>query len=337
MAVDAQCRSSAGNEASARRSGDSRRPRTPDIAGPDAIESAQASYFQLPARAVLSRSRGRSHSMATICGPVSTLDRPRTSHPDSRDSGGWTFSTAISGRRQEPDAAHRATRVGQPPAHAQPPSRQRGLGWCVVTLHATAIRRTFVDDQHDAASRVFWSRRRSVASADVSSLLTSTTRSVEGASCQARMSIEPWSPKRAYDTSTRTSHRSARSLDAQVSESDAWRSSRSRSSSPPRQWTSTTTVASRAASTRRRRSNETSAERPRSISETVDRPTPASLARSARRQPRRRRKARTVAPMRSDRTPILCADPLHRGSAGGPPALTRSGRAGVSSRLAAVI
>lgn len=186
MAVDAQCRSSAGNEASARRSGDSRRPRTPDIAGPDAIESAQASYLQLPARAVLSRSASKSH----------------------RAKGGCRSSRA---------------------------------------------------------------------------------------------------PRNARTTLPRGHPIAAPGASTHIPESDAWRSSRSRSSSPPRQWTSTTTVASRAASTCRRRSNETSAVRPRSISETVDRPTPASLARSACRQPRRRRKARTVAPMRSDRTPTLCA------------------------------
>ena len=55
--------------------------------------------------------------------------------------------------------------------------------------------------------RTFASCRRRSSSADVISVLTSTTRSTRRPGCQASTSIEPRSPNSEYVTSVRTSHR----------------------------------------------------------------------------------------------------------------------------------
>lgn len=216
-------------------------------------------------------------------------------HSDARHGRRSSLSTAVSGRRQEPDAPYRAMRVGHPPPHRRSPGRQSGFEQCLVALHSTAIRGTLLDGQHDADSGRVPAESFSSHERRQSRLLVQSSKcrfrrcelgldfdnEKRGARMVPGKDVDGATPpNRAYDTSTRTSQPSARSLPAQVPERDACRSSRSRSSSPPRQWTSTTTIASRAPRTRRSRSREMVPMRPRSMSETVDCPTPAWPARS---------------------------------------------------------
>ena len=214
---------------------------------------------------------GRNHS------PDNAPDGPRSHAPIDRPRAGkalrYVASSSSTRRRAVVDSPTTSSRLTS--LHGQPRSR--------------AI---------SGASRSFRSVAWIVACESGTTDLTSVIRIVAVGRCSAKTSIDPRSPRMAYDASTIVSQPTSWNRLTTSSTSPAWAASSSRSRPSPCQRMPTSIDALKPSTIRRTVPSCTSSIRPDSSFEISCLETPTASAKSCWRQRRRIRSARHARPMR---------------------------------------